>query len=267
MRKSSASQLHTLVGAYVLDAVPAADRTAFERHLLGCDTCRDEVRGLREATARLATAAAIEPPAALRSQTLLAAANLRQLPPQLTDEPSSRLTTRLARWRVSSAGPGAARRGWLTTATITAITCAVLFAGTAIWLGVHVSSMQHGLSAVERRDHAIATVLGAPDAITLTAQVRTGGTATVVMSHKAKELVFMANRLSALPASKAYELWIMGPTGDTSAGMLPPPKDGMSGPMVVSGLAPGDQLGLTIEPASGSRQPTSNPIVVLALRT
>ena len=48
--------LHALVGAYVMDAVSDSDRTAFERHLPGCEQCRDDVRGLREATARLAGA-------------------------------------------------------------------------------------------------------------------------------------------------------------------------------------------------------------------
>jgi anti-sigma-K factor RskA len=127
------------------------------------------------------------------------------------------------------------------------------------------ASIQQRMTAAERHDHAIAVILGAPDAVTLTADVRTGGTATVVMSPGARALVFTAKSLSALPPSKAYELWLMSPSGDTAAGMLPTAKGGMSGPMVVSGLAPGDQLGLTIEPAAGSRDPTSIPVVLLPL--
>ena len=98
--------------------------------------------------------------------------------------------------------------------------------------------MQGRLSAAEQRDNAIAAVLGAHDATTLTAQVRTGGTATVVMSHRASALVFIGSGLTRLPASKAYELWLMGPAGPTPAGMLPAGHHGMSGPVVVSRLAP-----------------------------
>jgi Anti-sigma-K factor rskA/Putative zinc-finger len=242
--------LHTLVGAYVMDAVPEADRIAFERHLTGCEQCRDEVRGLREATARLGAAAAVEPRPALRDQTLQAAARLRQVPPLVTGQPGGPARSRT--WRHS----------WLTMA---AAAFAIAFAGAAIGLGVHLSSMQHSLTATEQRDHAIARVLGQPDATTLTAKVTTGGTATVVMSHRVRALVFMGNRLSSLPSSEAYELWIMRPGGDVPAGMLPLSSGGMSGPMVVSGLQPGDQIGLTIEPAGGSRQPTSVPIVLVAL--
>ena len=57
----------------------------------------------------------------------------------------------------------------------------------------------------------------------------------------------------------------MGPAGDTAAGMLSAERGGMSGPMVVSGLVPGDRLGLTVEPAAGSGHPTSVPVVMVSL--
>jgi hypothetical protein len=47
--------------------------------------------------------------------------------------------------------------------------------------------------------------------------------------------------------------------------MLPSDHHGMSGPVVVTRLAPGDKLGLTIEPSGGTGQPTSNPVVMVAL--
>jgi anti-sigma-K factor RskA len=265
MRRSTAA-LHTLVGAYVMDAVPAPDRAAFERHLAGCEPCREEVRGLREAAARLGEAAAIEPRPELREQTLLAATRLRQLPPVVPEPDPGLAGRRSARppggwWRSLRSRPGAIRRSWLAVATAAAAVLAVA----AVGLAVHATSMQHRLSSTEQRDHAIAEILGAPDAVMLTAKVQTGGTATVVMSHRAGKLVFTADRLPALSASKAYELWLMSPAGDRSAGMLPAARDGMSGPMVVGGLAHGDVLGLTVEPASGSSQMSSSPIVVVGL--
>ena len=107
---------------------------------------------------------------------------------------------------------------------------AVVLAVTAIVLAVHVSAMQGRLSAAQQRDSAIAAVIGARDATTLTAPVRTGGTATVVMSHRTRTLVFIGNGLARLPASKAYELWLMGPAGATPAGMLASAHHGMTGP-------------------------------------
>jgi Anti-sigma-K factor rskA/Putative zinc-finger len=251
--------LHTLVGPYVLDAVTDRERADFERHVLTCEQCRDDVHGLREAAAQLAAAAAVPPRPALREQTFRAAERTRQLPPVVDGQPASRR----ARWFRGTAprwAPGA--RPWLARlAVVTATALAV----TAIVLGVHLSVVQGRMSAMERRDSAIAAILGAHDATTLTAQVRTGGMATLVMSHGARALVFTATGLPRLPPSKAYELWLMSPAGTTAAGMLPPDHHGMSGPVVVTRLAPGDKLGLTIEPSAGTGKPTSAPVVMVAL--
>jgi len=73
-RHSRANGQHALVGAYALDAVPGPDRAKFEKHLQSCEQCRDDVHGLREATARLASAAAIPPRPELRERTVQAAA-------------------------------------------------------------------------------------------------------------------------------------------------------------------------------------------------
>ncbi len=258
------TSLHTLVGPYVLDAVTGKDQADFERHLVTCEQCRDDVRGLREAAAHLAEAAAAPPRPALREQTVQATERIRQLPPLVPGEQPGPG----AAWRRSVARLGLTRRGapvthpWLARL---AVVTATALAATAIVLGVHLSVMQGRVSAMEQRDSAIAVILGSKDATTLTAQVRTGGTATVVMSHRARALVFMASGLSTLPASKAYELWLMSPAGASPAGLLPSGHHGMSGPVVVSRLAPGDRLGLTIEPSAGTGQPTSTPVVMVAL--
>jgi Anti-sigma-K factor rskA/Putative zinc-finger len=256
---------HTLVGAYVMDAVSDGDRARFDQHLASCETCRAEVRGLREATARLAAAAAIRPRAGLREQTMLAAGQLRQLPPATRDSPAGQVT----RWRAARHAlvrlTGAGRpRAWVPR-------LAVAVAAASVAAAVVMGSAMHGadnrLSLAQGRSHAIAAVLGAPDVTMMTAEVRSGGSATVVMSHRDRALVFTAADLPALPGPKSYELWLMGPGGPRPAGMLPAARRGMSGPMVVSGLARGDKVSLTVEPASGSARPTSPPILMLGLGT
>ena len=249
-----------MVGAYVLDAVSEADRASFERHLLTCEQCQQDVRGLREAAARLAAAAAVSPRPELREQTMRAAATIRQQPPLVVSQKRQFLAG--SRWWHGSRSARAGARPWLARVALTA---AVVLAVTATVFGLHLSSMQGRLSAADQRDAAIAKVLGAHDATTLTAKVSTGGRATVVMSHRERALVFIATGLTRLPAAQAYELWLMSPAGATPAGMLPPARRGMSGPMVVDKLAPGEQLAMTVEPATGARHPTSVPVVLVAL--
>jgi hypothetical protein len=269
--------MHTLVGAYVMDAVTGREEADFERHLAVCEQCRDDVRGLREAAARLGAATAIAPRPELRERTVRAAGQIRQLPPVLAGGPAGRRGVRrhgAVRRRGVGVRGGAGVQGgagwrsmitWRSWLPAIAASAAAALAATAIVLGVHLNAMQGKLSSVERRDTAIAAVLGSHDATTLSAEVMTGGTATVVMSHRAGALVFTAHGLARLPASEAYELWLMGPAGLAPAGMLPAGHDGMSGPVVVTKLAPGDWLGMTIEPSAGSGRPTSALVVMVSL--
>jgi hypothetical protein len=83
------------------------------------------------------------------------------------------------------------------------------------------------------------------------------------MSHSQRRLVFTAHGLRQLPGTQTYELWLMGPAGDRPAGMLTPESDGTAGPAIVAGMKPGDMVGMTVEPATGSARPTSAVVVVI----
>ena len=245
--------LHTLAGAYAMDAVPAPERARFERHLARCDSCRQEIQGLREATAALGAAVSVEPPAAAKETALRAAAHTRQLPPAVLAPPAG--------W---AAARGRSRLGRSPRLAVAALACALAALG--VVAGVAGYGLQHRLDQAAGRDHAVAAVLTAPDATMLSSRVRTGGTATIVMSHRERALVFTAADLRLLPAAENYELWLIGPAGTRGAGMLASSGHGkMSGPVVVSGLSAGDSVGLTVEPASGSPQPTSPPVVMISL--
>jgi anti-sigma-K factor RskA len=259
--KRGQTDLHTLAGAYALDAVPDADRARFERHLARCDACVQEIRGLREATARLGASVAVRPRAELKEQALRAIARTRQLPPLSSDTPPQ--------WRGWRGMPAGARalsrlrqRPWLPRV---ASALAAGFLVVSVAMGVLAVGAQHQVDLDQVHGHAIAAVLNAPDVIMLTARVTTGGTATVLESRHQHSLVFTASRLRALPAGRSYELWLMGPGRARSAGLLPRPRAGMIGPMVISGLAAGEQIGLTVEPAGGSARPTSASLLSIGL--
>jgi anti-sigma factor RsiW len=73
--------LHTLAGAYVLDAVTGSERAAFAEHLAGCEQCRQEIREFREATARLGAAAAVDPRPEFKGAAMAAAGRIIQQAP------------------------------------------------------------------------------------------------------------------------------------------------------------------------------------------
>src|SRR5262249_59963056 len=103
-----------------------------------------------------------------------------------------------------------------------------VLAAVAVWAGgTVVRSSPPAQSAV---GHDVATVLTAPDLAVLDGRVRTGGTATVMMSPRDRMLVFAAAGVRLLPGSQGYEVWMMQPGRGGPAGGLALPQPRMSGP-------------------------------------
>lgn len=237
--------LHILTGAYALDAIDGAERDRFEHHLNRCQPCSHEVRGLRETATRLAMAVARVPPPQLKVRVLTAAASTRQLPPASDLRPLPQPRAR-----------------WLPRLAIGLAAAAV---AVAIALGYTLAATQRQLDAARSRQQAVAAVLSSPDARILTGRTSVGGTATVVVSRSERKMIFTAAGLPALPGAKVYQLWLLGQPRTRSAGLLPLPSEGRTAPVLASGLARGDSVGVTVEPAGGTAQPTTTPIVVIRL--
>jgi hypothetical protein len=248
--RASRAEPHTLAGAYTLDALTEPDRVRFERHLAGCDACGQEAGSLRETAGRLAAVSAVPPPPHVREQVLAEAARTRQQPPLTVD---------------ALAGSGAGRRAVRWRAPRMAVAIAGGCMLVALVLGGLFIHTQQRLSVEQAHNRAIATILNAPDATIMSGKAVTGGSATVVMSHRDHALVLTTAMLPALPAGQRYQVWLMGPRRTRAAGMLPAPRRGMTAPLVVSGVAAGDMVGLTAEPARGSAVPSSAPVLMLVL--
>jgi anti-sigma-K factor RskA len=239
---------HSLSGAYALDALePGAEHDRFTRHLSRCQSCASEVRGFREVATAMAFAATTEPPAGLRDRVLAAAARTRQVPPEVRTHARPRRTRTRMPWVP-----------WLSGVVATAsIVVAVLF-------GFARAHTQDELNQVRAENQAISLILSAPKARLLTPVITHGGVATVVLAADRHELAVVTTGLPALSAGKVYQLWLIGKT-ITSAGLLPAAKAGQTPAVLATGLVKGDALGLTVEPAGGSAQPTTKPILALPL--
>jgi len=238
--------MHALSGVYALDAVDGRDRDRFEHHLARCPSCRIEVHGLQETATRFALAVSAPPPAQLKIQVMAAAARTRQLSPLPDVRP------------LPAPGPGWLRR----FAVPVAAACLVL----AIVLGTLLAISRSQLGAERAQQREIAAVLNAPGARIVRGRTALGGSATVVVAPKLHRLVFTSTGLPSLPGSEVYQLWVIAPAGTaTSAGLLARAADGSTVPVLASGLAAGDRIGVTVEPAGGTTKPTTTPVVVIAL--
>jgi hypothetical protein len=262
--------LHALTGVYALDALePGGELTRFNRHLARCQSCASEVRGFREVATALAFAATTEPPPELREQVMTAVARTRQLPPEVNTHARPRQTRGTMPWLPWLSGVVA------TAAIVLAVVFGFAYAHTHQQLNAAraqnqaleaaQAKVQAELDQARAHDQALAKILGAPH-VTLVSQATTkGGVAVVVLDTATRQLVVATSGLPGLPAGKVYQLWLIGPLKIVSAGLLPPAQNGVTSPVVATGIVKGDKLGLTVEPAPGSKQPTTIPILALPL--
>jgi hypothetical protein len=243
------SDMHSLSGAFALDAVDGdAENDRFVRHMSRCPACASEVRGFREVGTALAFAIAAEPPPELRERVLAAAARTRQLPPEVATHARPRRARARMPWVP-----------WLSGAVaLAAIAVAVFF-------GLAQAHTQQELNQAQAENQALNLVLSAPGVRVISQATTKGGVATVVLAADRHALAVVTDGLPALPAGKVYQLWLIGKAKTTSAGLLPPAKSGQTPPVLATGVVKGDALGLTVEPAPGSAQPTTEPILALPL--
>ncbi|MGH3328329.1 MAG: anti-sigma factor [Streptomycetales bacterium] len=233
--------IHTLAGAYAANALPDDERLLFRQHLADCDACAQEVRELRETLARLGTAVAESPHPELRRRVLAEIATVRQLPPEAARLPVP--------------------RRWLPRLALTA---AAVLTVVAVGLGALSVQLADRADRAERLASSVAEVLAAPDAQTVHATSRTGGAGTVVAARSQEAAVLVAEGLPDVPQTRTYQLWLIGPDGAKPAGLLPG-QGPRPGPVLVRDLGGAERIGLTEEPAGGSEQPTSTPVLVVAL--
>ncbi len=231
-------ELHLLTGAYAAHALPHDEQAAFEEHLVGCAACRQEVAELSATSARLALAAAEPAPAGMRARVLAEVARTRQLPPTVTDLGARR----------------SARAWYAQPATAAAAVLLVVATG----LGALAVAERNNADEARQLAARVAAVAADPDRAEETLALAGGGTGTVIAAHGLA--VFQGRDLPALPEGRAYQLWRIRGQESTSAGVL-----GRGGELTgfVPGLRPEDAVGVTVEPSSGSDQPTSAPVFLV----
>lgn len=252
--RSPRANLHSLTGAYAVDAIDdEAECARFEHHVRRCHDCTAELRGMAETATRLAFAAEQPAPLQLRDRVLAAVSRTRQLPPLVERR------RRTAARRTAAGRPPIAWRprvAWLVAAASVIVVIA---------LTVALVQANGQLDRDRARQARISAVLAAPDARAISQPTSAGGTATVVYSRSHRALVVTSAQLPPAPPGKVYELWLLGPPKVRPAGFLRPGRNGSSLPVLVRGLVRGDQLGVTVEPEGGTPKPTTTPILVLPL--
>ncbi|GGK34294.1 hypothetical protein GCM10010124_28630 [Pilimelia terevasa] len=233
------TDIHTLAGAYALDALDELERAAFDRHLRECAACATEVAELREAAARLADPTWSVPPPALRDRVLADIGRTRQVGPELPRPARRGAAPRWRRFAAAAAVVGLATAGGA--------------AGAFAWQQRELRQERAVLAATRAEAARMQAVMTAPDARVHGGDLAGGGRITVVVSARENLGVVV---LAAPPAEagKVYQYWMLDGARPVSAAVLASGEHHST--RVLAGVQGMESFGVTVEPAGGSPTPS-----------
>ncbi|WP_308932151.1 anti-sigma factor [Arthrobacter sp. SLBN-112] len=241
-----------LAELYALDAVTEQERDAIDHYMSTApETERlvflERVRQSRETLARTFRVEE-EPPSDLfdRIVAQLPAAGGRTGAKPATPaagaaqpaEPTDELAQ--ARKRRAERGPSGTRR-WLV-----GVAAAAAIALGGVGVGAYLADQNDPVNQVVR----------AGDLREASVNVQGGGKATVLISASEDAAVVKMSGVPAPPAGKVYQMWLIPKDGSAPVSQGLMDEQALSKPAVVQGIHSAASLGITVEPAGGSKSPT-----------
>lgn len=222
------------LGAYALDALPAAEAERVRRHLEGCAECQTKLDGLRVAVDALpASVDQIQPRPELKARVMAiveSEAELLRAAGEDADRPTPEAPARRLRWlSAAAARPLLA----LSAVAVVALVIALVLVGGG-----------SGTRTISAR---------------LSGSLVAAGARASVQVHGTRAQLIVAG-LPAPPAGQIDELWVQH-------GRATPQPAGTfvvrSGSVDISRpVASGDQVLVTVEPGHGTPAPTTTPLIV-----
>lgn len=239
---------------YALGTLEGDEQLELEKHLADCAECRHELEQLGSDAALLAlSASGPAPPQRARGRLMNA----------VTREPRISLeqgTGRIPWW---------SQVGWVIAAA--AVVIVIILWRTDASLNRRFARLQKEFNEQQtelQRAQEVTAVLNATDALRVTIVAPRAAPqpqGRVIYVPKRSSLIFLANNMPALPARRAYELWLIPGSGSPiPAGVFKPDAHGNATLVNPRLLQRGETkaFAITVEPETGSELPTSKPIMV-----
>ncbi|MDN5812480.1 MULTISPECIES: anti-sigma factor [unclassified Arthrobacter] len=291
-------QLHLLTGAYALNALEPGERESFEDAALDSEETLREVRSLSETAALLAEQTTpVTPPPRVKADLMAAIRQTPQLPAVRDDattsgrgtasegpaaespataEPEAPTDASAPAPGVLDLGSARARRrapgsGTRNGTKYLAVAAAALLVTSGGLTGVVISQnhqqdqLQNQMTALDDSNEKMLRIFSSNDVKSASQSLDDGAQVTVTYSASAGLAALTADGLPTLPQDKGYELWLIGDDGAAPMGMLDFAGGSSDTALMEGKLSSATHVGITVEPAGGSPQPTTDPIVLQEL--
>ena len=251
----------SLTGAYALDAVSDVEREQLEEYLLSSQATRTEVTELKDTAVLLGLATApVAPSADLKARLMAQIAVTPQHAPVAEPVAEAPIVDGFVATPTPTPTELKARERWFSRTAVSIVAAAAAVA-VLIGGGFVVANTLSSTSQTPPQASGVEKIQAADDARQDTADIATGGTATVVWSYELGQAAIIADGMEALTDEQVYELWYINESGPRPAGLFTVDESGTISKVLDGDMQPGDVIGVTIEPKGGSELPTTDPIV------
>ncbi len=244
------ARFHELKDAYVLGALPEDERADFEDYLASHPERHSEVEELGGVAGMLAYAPPEhDPPPELRARVMDVVESEAGVPRAVRRRPSS----------------GAGRYAGVRNLALAA--AAVLLVGLISWnvllqneVGDLQGQVDEARTQQERAEEARASGAGA-QTIELEGSWAEQGTRAEVARIEGNRVILVVEDLPSVPEDRTLQVWVIHDDVPQPSGLFEP-SGNMAATAVTHPLQEGDTVAVTVEPAGGSDQPTTDPVLL-----
>jgi anti-sigma-K factor RskA len=253
MSEMNNERFEDLKDAYVLGALPEQERLSFEDYLAAHPERQAEVDELGAVAGMLAfSAPEQEPSQELRSRVM----------EMIETEPR----------RVGGYSTFARVRDYLSVKSLALGAAALLVIGLLSWNLALKGQVEDLQGQVEDAQSQVQNLQGQV-ADAQAQQTRTielkgswaeqGATAEVASMQK-NEIILVARNMPSVPEDRTCQIWVISDDVPKPSGLFQPDGNGTATP-ITNSITKADVIAVTVEPAGGSEQPTSDPVLLAEL--
>jgi anti-sigma-K factor RskA len=244
-----------LIDLYALGALEPGEQAAVGEHLDECPRCRARLEEAKQLVVMFAwTPDQHDPPPALRGKVMQRMEHLQRA------QGRTRRT-----WWERLAVPQ-----WFSSPRLVLSGLAMVLVALLGWRVTQLQSQVTTLRAQLSEERTLVAVLYEPDTriIPLVAAEDSGATqGYLLFDPERQQAVVKSTALAALPQDQTYQLWLIAGGQPESVGLLNTNQSGQGFVEIEAqrSISQYEAFGITVEPAGGSQQPTTEPIILTTL--
>ncbi|MBW4439150.1 MAG: anti-sigma factor [Pleurocapsa minor GSE-CHR-MK-17-07R] len=257
---SECDELSALLPAYALGASSPEEAARVRELMTRCPDAEQELAQYAHLTGMLAeTVTPVAPPPSLRA-SLLAKVAAESAPSEVSAPPAPAPAEKVI--------PFPAPKRAFPWRIVAAAAVAIVVLSNVYW-AASLNAAQERLASLEQQQGDVVTLLSAEGVQRLVLSSAAGeqALAVVLWSPEQETATLVTNQLPPLSDDLTYQLWLIGDAGPVSAGLFRT-NDAQQVAYAfntLDGLTNYAAVGISVEPASGSSAPTTDPLAVGAV--